>query len=168
MCGPSGQPARPFWVALVAGGCAGTTVDVALFPIDTIKTRLQAPEGFLRAGGFKGVYNGLSSAAAGSAPGAAIFFCAYESAKSFLTSNVAEKYHSGCYILASSLAETAACLVRVPTDNIKQKIQVNPHRSESCPALPIPSPCSRRCPSDQRPRPRRRGAFARRRRPCAP
>jgi solute carrier family 25 S-adenosylmethionine transporter 26 len=118
------KPVRPFWVALMAGGCAGTTVDVALFPIDTIKTRLQAPEGFLRAGGFKGVYNGLTSAAAGSAPGAAIFFCAYESAKTYLTRTVPEKYHSGCYIMASSVAETAACLVRVPTDNIKQKIQV--------------------------------------------
>ena len=30
-----------FMVALLAGGCAGTSVDVALFPIDTIKTSLQ-------------------------------------------------------------------------------------------------------------------------------
>ena len=126
MCKDDEKPVRPFWVALVAGGCAGTSVDIALFPIDTIKTRLQSPEGFLRAGGFKGVYNGLASAAAGSAPGAAIFFSAYEFSKSFLTKNFAEKYHSACYMLASSSAEVAACLVRVPTDNIKQKIQVRP------------------------------------------
>ena len=30
-----------FVTALIAGGCAGTSVDVALFPLDTIKTRLQ-------------------------------------------------------------------------------------------------------------------------------
>jgi hypothetical protein len=30
-----------FLTALLAGGCAGTSVDVALFPLDTIKTRLQ-------------------------------------------------------------------------------------------------------------------------------
>jgi hypothetical protein len=30
-----------FFTALLAGGCAGTSVDVALFPLDTIKTRLQ-------------------------------------------------------------------------------------------------------------------------------
>lgn len=51
------------------GGCvAGPVVDIALYPIDTVKTRLQSAEGFFKAGGFKGVYRGLSSAALGSAP----------------------------------------------------------------------------------------------------
>lgn len=67
-----------FLNSLVSGGLAGTTVDVALFPIDTIKTRLQSPQGFRGAGGFKGIYNGLGAAAAGSAPGAALFFSTYE------------------------------------------------------------------------------------------
>ena len=67
-----------FATALVAGGLAGTSVDVALFPIDTLKTRLQAPQGFLKAGGFRGIYNGLGAAAVGSAPGAALFFSTYE------------------------------------------------------------------------------------------
>eukprot|EP00960_Hanusia_phi_P026879 746520-Hanusia_phi.AAC.1 len=40
----SEQKETPFVVALLAGGCAGTAVDVALFPIDTIKTRLQASD----------------------------------------------------------------------------------------------------------------------------
>ena len=71
-------PAPSFLTSLVAGGLAGTSVDVALFPIDTIKTRLQSPQGFLKAGGFSGVYNGLGAAAAGSAPGAALFFSVYE------------------------------------------------------------------------------------------
>ena len=73
------SPQTPaFLTALVAGGLAGTSVDVALFPIDTLKTRLQAPQGFLKAGGFRGIYNGLAAAAAGSAPGAALFFSTYE------------------------------------------------------------------------------------------
>jgi solute carrier family 25 (mitochondrial S-adenosylmethionine transporter), member 26 len=67
-----------FLTALIAGGMAGTTVDVALFPIDTIKTRLQSPQGFLAAGGFRGIYQGLGAAAVGSAPGAALFFSVYE------------------------------------------------------------------------------------------
>ena len=33
-----------FVTSLVAGGIAGLCVDVSLFPIDTVKTRLQAPE----------------------------------------------------------------------------------------------------------------------------
>ena len=64
--------------ALLAGGLAGTSVDVALFPIDTLKTRLQSPQGFVAAGGFRGIYNGLGAAAIGSAPGAALFFSTYE------------------------------------------------------------------------------------------
>jgi len=67
-----------FATALVAGGLAGTSVDVALFPMDTLKTRMQSPQGFLKSGGFRGIYNGLGAAAVGSAPGAALFFSAYE------------------------------------------------------------------------------------------
>ena len=39
-----------------------------LFPLDTIKTRLQSPLGFVKSGGFRGIYSGLSTAALGSAP----------------------------------------------------------------------------------------------------
>ena len=31
----------PFTLALIAGGCAGTAVDVALYPLDTLRTRMQ-------------------------------------------------------------------------------------------------------------------------------
>ena len=48
-----------FLTSLISGGVAGTAVDVALFPLDTIKTRLQSSQGFLKAGGFRGVYAGL-------------------------------------------------------------------------------------------------------------
>eukprot|EP00054_Salpingoeca_dolichothecata_P018086 m.110548 g.110548 ORF g.110548 m.110548 type:complete len:99 (-) comp22727_c0_seq2:755-1051(-) len=58
----------PFVVALMAGGCAGITVDVCLFPLDTLKTRLQAEAGFRQAGGFRGIYRGLLATAAGSGP----------------------------------------------------------------------------------------------------
>ena len=53
---------------LQAGGCAGFAVDLVLFPIDTVKTRLQSQQGFLKAGGFRGVYSGLPSVAVGSIP----------------------------------------------------------------------------------------------------
>eukprot|EP00953_Heterococcus_sp_UTEX-ZZ885_P003609 2458-Heterococcus_DN1.PRE.3 len=83
----------------LSGGVAGTSVDVALYPLDTIKTRLQSSQAhvilrkltvadanadakrFLKAGGFNGVYRGLSAAAVGSAPGAAVFFSSYETLK---------------------------------------------------------------------------------------
>lgn len=51
-----------------AGGVAGVSVDLILFPLDTIKTRLQSPQGFYKAGGFYGVYAGVPSTAIGSFP----------------------------------------------------------------------------------------------------
>ena len=57
----------------VAGAAAGLAVDVSLFPLDTLKTRLQAPGGFFKNGGFKGVYNGIGSIFAGSAPSGIYF-----------------------------------------------------------------------------------------------
>jgi hypothetical protein len=48
---------------------AGTSVDILFFPIDTVKTRLQAKEGFWKSGGFSGIYRGIGSVVVGSAPG---------------------------------------------------------------------------------------------------
>ena len=45
------------------------SVDLLFFPIDTLKTRLQSSQGFVKAGGFKGVYRGVGSVVVGSAPG---------------------------------------------------------------------------------------------------
>jgi len=118
----------PFSLALIAGGCAGTSVDVALFPLDTIRTRMQSAEGFFKSGGFKGVYNGLSSAALGSAPGAAAFFATYETMKSVIKRNTGSE-HWTHHAAASSCGEVAACLIRVPTEVLKQNMQVGHYSS---------------------------------------
>ena len=52
-----------------SGAISGLAVDFILFPLDTIKTRLQSRQGFLKSGGFKGVYAGVGSVGLGSAPG---------------------------------------------------------------------------------------------------
>jgi solute carrier family 25 (mitochondrial S-adenosylmethionine transporter), member 26 len=113
----------PFWTALVAGGIAGTAVDVALFPIDTIKTRLQAPQGFWAAGGVRGIYNGLAVVTAGSAPSAALFFATYETMKGVLLPFLGEYPPAILHMAASSLGEVAACLVRVPVEVVKARMQ---------------------------------------------
>jgi len=117
-----------FLLALIAGGLAGTSVDVALFPIDTIKTRLQSPMGFVQAGGFRGVYHGLGAAAVGSAPGAALFFATYEMSKQYWAANNNGDSNGGApgahvHMMCASFGEAAACLVRVPTEVIKAKMQ---------------------------------------------
>ena len=52
-----------------SGGAAGITVDLCLYPIDTVKTRMQAVGGFFKSGGFKGIYRGIGAVAIGSVPG---------------------------------------------------------------------------------------------------
>ena len=51
-----------------SGSIAGTTGDIVMFPLDTIKTRLQSKKGFLAAGGFRNIYSGILPAAISSAP----------------------------------------------------------------------------------------------------
>jgi solute carrier family 25 S-adenosylmethionine transporter 26 len=109
--------------ALLCGGFAGTTCDVLLYPIDTIKTRLQAPQGFFAAGGFGGLSRGLGAAAVGSAPGAALFFGVYETLKPFISSQLPVANPVVTHMIAAAAGETASCLVRVPTDTLKTKMQ---------------------------------------------
>ncbi|KAK3304190.1 mitochondrial carrier domain-containing protein [Chaetomium strumarium] len=139
-------PPPPFQTALLAGALAGTTVDLSLFPLDTLKTRLQSSAGFFASGGFRGIYRGVGSAVVGSAPGAAFFFCTYEASKSFFlstfsssssSSSVVINSHAGPveHMLAASAGEIAACAVRVPTEVVKQRAQAGQHGGSSASAL---------------------------------
>lgn len=120
-------PRSPFVVSLLSGAAAGCAVDISLFPIDTVKTRLQSSEGFLKAGGFRGIYNGIFAAFLGSAPGAALFFTTYD----YTSGRLGEKFGDGpaTHMAAASLGEIGACLVRVPTENVKQKQQTGVYPS---------------------------------------
>ncbi|KAK2016504.1 mitochondrial carrier [Colletotrichum eremochloae] len=140
----------PFTTALLAGGIAGTTVDLSLFPLDTLKTRLQSSAGFFPSGGFTGIYRGIGSAVIGSAPGAAFFFCTYEGSKSLISARLASLSSSSSsvpggggdgskagwvdpvsHMLAASLGEIAACAIRVPTEVVKQRAQAGQHGGSS-------------------------------------
>lgn len=114
-----------YLTSLLSGGVAGLVVDVVLFPIDTIKTRLQSENRFWRAGGFRGIYNGLGPAAVGSVPSAALFFCTYESMKKFLMpyAGNAQSTHL-VHMSSAAIAEVVACMVRVPVEIAKQRRQV--------------------------------------------
>lgn len=131
----------PFQSALLAGALAGTTVDLSLFPLDTLKTRLQSSGGFFHSGGFTGIYRGIGSALVGSAPGAAFFFCTYESTKAFLArrgGSAADEnswWRPVSHMIAASAGEVAACAVRVPTEVVKQRAQAGQHGGSSAQAL---------------------------------
>ncbi|XP_055484385.1 S-adenosylmethionine mitochondrial carrier protein isoform X3 [Psammomys obesus] len=97
--------APDFTASLVAGGVAGVSVDLILFPLDTIKTRLQSPQGFSKAGGFRGIYAGVPSTAIGSFPNAAAFFLTYEYVKYLLHTDSASHFRPLKHMLAASAGE---------------------------------------------------------------
>ncbi|ODN00167.1 S-adenosylmethionine mitochondrial carrier protein [Orchesella cincta] len=115
----------PFAASLVAGSAAGTAVDMILFPLDTIKTRLQSKGGFWKSGGFSGIYRGIAPAFVGSAPNAAVFFCTYDTSKRLMEQFFKVNGNSGVHMAAASFGEIFACVVRVPVEIVKQRQQTS-------------------------------------------
>ena len=109
-----------------------------LFPLDTLKTRLQSKNYSLplttSSSGrpavlYRGLLQGVGPALLVSAPSAALFFYTYEHMKSFLLStNVL--FHGGAdnlytaSLIASLTAEWCACSLRVPGELFKQRRQI--------------------------------------------
>ncbi|KYN00726.1 hypothetical protein ALC62_08408 [Cyphomyrmex costatus] len=114
-----------------AGGAAGTFVDIALFPLDTLKTRLQSAQGFLKTGGFTGLYKGIGPVVVGSAPTAALFFLTYEEIKTIVKPRISINYYTPLHMGAAAISEMVACLLRVPVEVMKQRRQALVHDKKS-------------------------------------
>ncbi|KAH9780857.1 S-adenosylmethionine carrier 1 [Citrus sinensis] len=129
-----------FAEGVIAGGTAGVVVETALYPIDTIKTRLQA----VRGGGkinFKGLYSGLAGNLAGVLPASALFVGVYEPTKQKLLQIFPENLSAAAHLVRESLILSilaltagaiggfAASLVRVPTEVVKQRLQTGQYAS---------------------------------------
>lgn len=113
---------RTFLEGVIAGGTAGVVVETALYPIDTIKTRLQAAHG----GGqidLKGLYSGLAGNLAGVLPASAVFIGVYEPTKQKLLKMVPENLSAAAHLTAGAVGGFAASLIRVPTEVVKQRMQ---------------------------------------------
>lgn len=113
---------RVLFEGVIAGGTAGVVVETALYPIDTIKTRLQA----VRGGGkinFKGLYSGLAGNLAGVLPASALFVGVYEPTKQKLLQIFPENLSAAAHLTAGAIGGFAASLIRVPTEVVKQRLQ---------------------------------------------
>lgn len=126
-----------YWSSILSGAVAGLVVDIVLFPIDTVKTRLQSERGFIRSGGFRGIYKGLAPAAAGSAPTAALFFCTYDGLKSHLGQLATKSQQPYVHMVSAASAEIVACLIRVPVEIAKQRRQALSLKYSSSSAIEI-------------------------------
>ncbi|EFZ00784.2 mitochondrial carrier protein [Metarhizium robertsii] len=112
-----------------AGAVAAFTVDVLVYPLDTLKTRYQSQD-YLSAYGTssrkalapRGLYQGIGSVVLATLPAAGLFFSTYEKAKAVIGN--LPLHQSLVHASASATAELASCLVLAPAEVIKQNAQI--------------------------------------------
>ncbi|GFY82410.1 mitochondrial substrate carrier family protein [Actinidia rufa] len=97
---PPSHDGLEFWQFMVAGSIAGSVEHMAMFPIDTLKTRMQAigssslPSSaaltlrqslgsILKLEGAAGLYRGIAAMGLGAGPSHAVYFSVYELFKGF-------------------------------------------------------------------------------------
>ncbi|XP_009767596.1 probable S-adenosylmethionine carrier 2, chloroplastic [Nicotiana sylvestris] len=113
---------RILYEGAITGAAAGVVVEAVLYPIDTIKTRLQA----VRGGGqiiLKGLYSGLAGNLAGVLPASAIFVGVYEPTKRKLLESFPENLSALAHLTAGAIGGAVSSIVRVPTEVVKQRMQ---------------------------------------------
>ncbi|KAL2204951.1 mitochondrial carrier [Sarocladium strictum] len=114
-----------------AGAAAAFTVDLLVYPLDTLKTRYQSQDyAKTYASGsqnkplaLRGLYQGVGSVILATLPAAGIFFSTYESTKEAFSKALPwpqPLVHSS----ASAVAEMASCLVLAPAEVVKQNAQM--------------------------------------------
>ena len=107
-----------------ASGMVATFVgDLAMFPIDTVKTRLISGRPLL---GSSSLWSGIGVSVMPAIPAAATFFTVYEATKhrtARLTG--ADPSDTLPSAIAAALAESFSCVVRVPFEQLKMRMQVS-------------------------------------------
>lgn len=119
---------------MVSGAIAGTAVEAALYPLDTIKTRLQAARGGATVS-WRHLYKGLGGNLVGVIPSCAVFFAVYEPAKRHLLptrdADTVRAHTVSAHLAAAALAGLASSLIRVPTEVVKTRMQTGQFTSAS-------------------------------------
>ena len=124
----------------IAGAFAAFTVDLIVYPLDTVKTRLQSPDykrlythganNAVSRNLFKGVYQGVGSVIIATLPSSGAFFTTYEGIKAILSDrnpNVNGKPllpQPLVHAAASGTAELVSCAILTPAEVIKQNAQM--------------------------------------------
>ncbi|KAL9610787.1 MAG: hypothetical protein Q9167_004519 [Letrouitia subvulpina] len=128
---------HPYIHCMLAGGVGGSSGDMLMHSIDTVKTRQQGDPHippkytslsssylkiFRQEGIRRGLYSGVTPAFLGSFPGTIIFFGSYEYSKRHLID--AGLHHSLAYLAGGFLADLAASVVYVPSEVLKTRLQL--------------------------------------------
>jgi len=132
-------PTHKIWVHMSAGAIAGLAEHCAMFPLDSVKTRLQSlcpcPEtkcptpvhslaSMVRREGWMRPLRGINAIAAGCVPAHALYFTVYEKSKQFLTGNTAGHSNSLAYGFAGIMATLCHDAIMNPAEVVKQRMQM--------------------------------------------
>ncbi|KAM0949515.1 putative mitochondrial carrier domain superfamily [Dioscorea sansibarensis] len=119
----------------LAGALAGTLVSLCLHPVDTVKTIIQSNGAaekscheivrtIISEKGVLGLYRGIASNIASSAPISAVYTFTYESVKSALLPLLPKEYQSFAHCTAGACSSIATSFIFTPSERIKQQMQV--------------------------------------------
>lgn len=130
----------------LAGALAGMFVSLWLHPIDTVKTIIQSRTvghrllfhnlgSIMSERGIAGLYRGIGSNLASSAPISGIYTFTYESVKAALLPHLAKEYHAFAHCVAGGCASIATSFIYTPSECVKQQMQVGSQYCNSWKAL---------------------------------
>ncbi|TQD74806.1 hypothetical protein C1H46_039643 [Malus baccata] len=121
-----------------AGALSGVFVSICLHPVDTIKTVVQScraeqksiydiGKSIVSDRGLTGLYRGIATNIASSAPISAVYTFTYESVKGALLPLFPKEYYSFAHCVAGGCASIATSFIFTPSERIKQQMQVGSH-----------------------------------------
>lgn len=128
----------PFWRHAFAGSFAGITEHVGMFPLDTVKTRMQVStagspglvgtmRGVLAERGFGGLWRGSSVIGAGCVPAHCGLFMTYEFGRQQLLPSDGS-YQPALTAACGLAASTVHDSVLTPCDVVKQRLQLGRYK----------------------------------------
>jgi len=126
------------WEHMIAGAIAGMAEHSVMYPVDTIKTRMQsymsaldkkqsifrAVQSIIYHEGALRLWRGITAVLLSAGPAHAVYFATYEAAKEAFGGNVNSQHHPFATSAAGGLATIVADGMMAPFDVVKQRMQL--------------------------------------------
>jgi len=110
---------------LIRGACAGVIASTALegflYPLDTLKTRIQTRQEIRDSHWFVALFDGIIGDIVGMVPAAFIFFLVYEPAKALLLDCGVPP--AACHLVSATFAILSSSTIQIPNDVVKIAMQ---------------------------------------------
>ncbi|KAI4315935.1 hypothetical protein L6164_023964 [Bauhinia variegata] len=125
-----------FWQFMLAGSVAGCIEHMAMFPVDTVKTHMQALgscpirsvsvrlalQSIMKTEGPSALYRGIGAMGLGAGPAHAVYFSVYEVCKKYFSHGNPD--NSKAHAISGVCATIVSDAVFTPMDMVKQRLQL--------------------------------------------